>query len=676
MKSIPHRTSDLFQVPRSLWKRLCLFLIALSPTAALASAPTAYVESASVKIQPAHALPQAPNKTISISAARNEFEPFQIAIHGGSDGLRNVSASISELRGPQGALIPARNLWLYRVDLLNVTTASGSIGARGVWPDPLVPARDETLEESRRAFPFDVGADVTRAIWGEVLVPRDVPAGDYTGTIWIEGDGFSAELPIALTVYGFTLPSTPTMTTAFLAWLPNICQAHTGDAGCGGWATAATLARRYAEFALDHRITLSNVWVGQDHTQDWSGFDATFGPLLDGTANTRLSGARMTTAQITGQRTVEKFRSWAQHFRDKGWFSRLYDYTADEPPYGATFEEIPGRVQLAKEADGELDVLVTTNHVDTTNHGLLDLLDIIVPLVNHIDTPEGGNQRSAYDGFIEGGGRLWLYQSCMSHGCSFGGPTPGVNWPSYMVDVSAAKNRLMQWTIWRNRISGELYYETALAFSANPWSSVFEYSGNGDGTLFYPGTPARIGGEGHVPVASIRLKMIREGIEDFEYLHLLDTLGARDFAESVVAEVMPTAYSAHDDAGLIEAARRQLAEKIVALSGGSDPGDGDAGFPGDEDAAMGCTCTPTPPTPEPTPEGGETCATCGTDCATHECPTCPKDGNGVTSCSGCSLDSKGSRRISLGTGLLLVLIAMGWFSRRRRRRDRQSSRES
>lgn len=654
-----------------LCKCLCPCLLAIVPAACWANAPTAYFESATVKIQPSRQAPSLPAGTIAISAARNEFEPFQVAIDGGQSGIKNVTATVSDLSGPNGALISAENLWLYRVDLLDVTTPSGSIGTTGTWPDPLVPARDEILDESRRAFPFDVAAGVTRAIWGEVLVPEDAKAGHYTGSIWIEGENFSAELPIELTVYGFALPSTPTLTTAFLAWLPNICLAHTGDATCGDWNSAAQLAGRYAQLALDHRITLSNIWVGRDHTQDWSGFDAHFGPLLDGTAPTRLSGAQMTTAQITGQRTVAKFHSWAEHFRDKGWLSRLYDYTADEPPYGSTFEEIPARAQLAKDADDELAVLVTTNYANAVSHGLLDLLDIIAPIVNHIDTPEGGNQRPNYDGFLQSGGRLWLYQSCMSHGCSFGSPTPGVAWPSYMVDVSAAKNRLMQWVLWRYRISGELYYETALAFSADPWSSVYQYSGNGDGTLFYPGTPARIGGTGHVPVASIRLKMIREGIEDYEYLHLLDTLGARDFAESVAAQLMPSAYAAHDDAERIMQAKRLLAEKIEALTAenSDDPDDGGEATPPDQDAGStggatkpdsggSCTCV----APDASSQGCAPCQTCDASCPTGECASCAD--SAASSCAGCSSDVGRTSSLAL---LAVPIVALGWLGRSRRR---------
>ena len=41
--------------------------------------------------------------------------------------------------------------------------------------------------------------------------------------------------------------------------------------------------------------------------------------------------------------------------------------------------------------------------------------------------------------------------------------------------------------------------------------------GNGDGNLLYPGTPDRIGGQSFIPIASVRLKQLRDGMEDNEY---------------------------------------------------------------------------------------------------------------------------------------------------------------
>jgi hypothetical protein len=109
-----------------------------------------------------------------------------------------------------------------------------------------------------------------------------------------------------------------------------------------------------------------------------------------------------------------------------------------------------------------------------------------------------------------------------------------------MIDIPAPANRVMQWVAWKFRIEGELYFSMNEAYGPDkdPWTSVFLFGGNGDGTLFYPGRPDRIGGRTDIPIESIRLKLIREGMEDYEYLALLAKLGgsgaADEFADRIV----------------------------------------------------------------------------------------------------------------------------------------------
>ena len=92
----------------------------------------------------------------------------------------------------------------------------------------------------------------------------------------------------------------------------------------------------------------------------------------------------------------------------------------------------------------------------------------------------------------------------------------------------------MEWITWKYGIAGELYYSTIEAYGQkpDPLKDVYLFGGNGDGTLFYPGRPDVIGGKTHIPVESIRLKLIREGLEDYEYLTLLTKLGGNKEVEN------------------------------------------------------------------------------------------------------------------------------------------------
>ena len=541
------------------------FVLALLSSSAFA-ATTVFPESAMIKVKP-DAAAKTP-RPMSIAAARNEFESFQVVVKADGAGQAGVTPTASALTGTDGAVIPATAISLYKAELINLGKASGSIGKAGIWPDALVPAVDEIDGQPRNAFPMTVLPNQARAIWVDVLVPKDAKAGKYTGSITVTGTGMTETVPLELEVWDFELPSTPTLASAFLANSGAICHAHGVD--CNDPAAAAALMGKYERMALEHRITLPNIWVVKPGGGDWTQFDQSFGPLLDGTASTRLAGAKMTTAQYTwGDRSIGTLKDFAAHFTAKGWFDRVYDYTADEPPYGSQWSDISARAAQVKAADPAWKTLVTTNIDEASKNGVTGKIDIMVPIVNHMEStsaPYVGDQRPKYDAYAAGK-QLWMYQSCMSQGCSFGGSEPGASWPSYMIDVSATKNRVMQWANYKEGVTGELYWETAGTFDRDPWADQFQFGGNGDGTLFYPGTTGRIGGTSGVPVASIRLKMVREGVEDFEYLSMLAKLGDATTALALAKQVMPTAYSASDDPNGILVARAAAAKQILHLLG-------------------------------------------------------------------------------------------------------------
>jgi hypothetical protein len=101
---------------------------------------------------------------------------------------------------------------------------------------------------------------------------------------------------------------------------------------------------------------------------------------------------------------------------------------------------------------------------------------------------------------------------------------------------------------------------------------------NGDGTLFYPGKACPvgngvgcIGGTKDIPVESMRLKHIRDGREDYEYLHLLDQTGdpadaafAQETALDLFGPTLETAtFSTTVTQQSIDEARADLAARIL-----------------------------------------------------------------------------------------------------------------
>jgi hypothetical protein len=97
-------------------------------------------------------------------------------------------------------------------------------------------------------------------------------------------------------------------------------------------------------------------------------------------------------------------------------------------------------------------------------------------------------------------------------------------------------------------MNGILYWATNWwNQTPNPWLdpvtyiSGFDCSGgyvlNGEGSVIYPGDFTRMyTGQPNVdgPVSSMRFELLRDGIEDYEYLWMLNELGDKGFAEDKV----------------------------------------------------------------------------------------------------------------------------------------------
>ena len=114
-----------------------------------------------------------------------------------------------------------------------------------------------------------------------------------------------------------------------------------------------------------------------------------------------------------------------------------------------------------------------------------------------------------------------------------------------MIDAPAIMNRIFPALGYWYNASGELYWQTnfcdtctrenivgncptaslpAGEWGMDAWEDQLIMGGNGDGNLVYPGRIGRIGGTHFIPIASIRMKQLRDGMEDNEYFHTLEAV--------------------------------------------------------------------------------------------------------------------------------------------------------
>ncbi|MDC4223931.1 MAG: DUF4091 domain-containing protein [Candidatus Manganitrophus sp.] len=540
---------------------------------------------------------------VTLSAGRNEFEPFQIFIAASATALSQVNVTISDLSDGRGNVIASlangrpKNIVLYREHYLPVTSTSSLDGKLGLWPDGLVPKVDEYFGEVRRmpgetapAFPFNVAANQKQGIWVDVYVPHGTPAGLYRGTAQVTiGSAVAANIPIQLTVRDFDLPSVPSLKTAYAVGIGEVKTGHYGTAAVGDdkyWEMICL----YTKEMLLHRVSNENViwprpvWNSTTGGINWSlpaistTCNQRYPEFLSGgdpnlLPNGKLPGTKLTRARMrdgtglstTDVETVAYYRDYIDHINDMGWKSQLFYYLWDEPAYpsvsgvrrcdqsysgaaSTAWRDVYQKAKFFKDNAIDIPIMITssrqasedcfTNYLKVPDYTrYLDIWTVPNSWMN--GKPTGGfpfntNLRRSYDTIITAGKELWWYHACGSHGC--GGSETG--YPTPMADLPAIYSRTFEWLTYQYQIGyaapgpqTQLYFDTVYAyqFSTNdPWKNIYYFTGNGDGTFFYPGRPDKIGGTKHIPIPSIRLKMLREGIEDYEYLTLVEAKKERD----------------------------------------------------------------------------------------------------------------------------------------------------
>ncbi|HPC59556.1 MAG TPA: DUF4091 domain-containing protein [Verrucomicrobiota bacterium] len=160
--------------------------------------------SSAAKIQPSTPAPEQPGRAITLHSARNEYEAACLVVNP-ARSLTGVSVSAGPLAGPGGGVLPAKHLEFLQVRYLQITQATDRHSQPGWWPDPLLPIEG----------PLNLGAGSNHVFWIRVFVPKETPAGAYRGVVRLAAAECTAEAPLELVVYDFTLPDRMTCTTAF-----------------------------------------------------------------------------------------------------------------------------------------------------------------------------------------------------------------------------------------------------------------------------------------------------------------------------------------------------------------------------------------------------------------------------------------------------------------------------
>jgi hypothetical protein len=487
--------------------------------------------------------------SITLSGGRGETVDTQVIVQAPTGGLTNVNLSASALTGPGGATIPTSSITLYREYYITVTgTASYGGGSNpplgsGTYPEPLIPFNDPKTTSplcgstaSLKACNATVDAGENQPYWIDISVPRgatNTPPGTYTGNISLTSDQGNATIPITLTVWNFELPVQPSERSLWTLWAPapgntltTLDQALMRNKVMG-WYDAATNAR----------ADMTNLGL------DRSGLDGYYfiGIQCNGSYSSLPSTNQINAAAASFPAGLA-----------------LDFYLADElEGCSKAYPALKAIGRSAHAANFNVKTIMTTNKPDPN-------------LFNE------GDGRSAIDHWVllasmqqwpalpfTGDGDLWSYSSCN---------TGRGNAPEWLVDYPPINERIQAGFLnWTQGAAGILYYRAdgwTAGNTLSSWDNVDTTACGagkgrpGDGIFLYP--PGPIASTESAP--GIRLKAIRDGIQDYEYAQILNSLGQRTFVNSVIVPIATSWTNWTHSPTALESARLQLGQQLHQLS--------------------------------------------------------------------------------------------------------------
>ena len=513
--------------------------------------------------------PDSAGEAITLFAARNEFEPFQVVVRADSSG--SAILTMTSFTGPGAAALD--RIEVRRVGYVRIGQASDASSIpSGQVPDPLEPM----AFGSAQSLP----AAQNQPFWITVHVPASAPAGDYTAALTVKLGAASQDIPVRLHVFDFALP-------AAIGFDGNW---NTSFQALGG-SESLEAVRRLKDFFFEHRLVPSSVawpaglnypggieydcasgqFIAEDNAYDFS----RLGPeYIDGEGWNEVGFPSFEIMQFvnnstprpenfcgvdrgSGQAGTSEYNAkWSEflgaidaYLIARGWQGKGYYYVQNEPQDEADYEIAAYLADLTKSAAPHLRIAIS----EEPKPDIVDRLS------------DGGHSYdlwwanlSAFDPIYAAvrqglGEEVWWY-------FLYGDRPPHFN-PT-TIDHPGIETRVAFWAAWKYRLRGFAYYSVT-GWGSDPYQNPRPQGTdqNGDGFLLYPPKDGQL-------VTSIRWELLREGVEDFEYLllaaggQLPATPAVAAGCDASVASAVSSTTAFTRDASALQHLRNQLGSML------------------------------------------------------------------------------------------------------------------
>jgi len=499
---------------------------------------------------------------LKISGCRGETVSAQ-AVFRSSQDIEGVSASVTILNHRSaGYFISAEAVKLQWVRYIDINRNS-----------PGLP-RDELVVKAPNSIPdpfweetsIGVKANQAQPVWLEIDIPYDAAAGDYDGRLLVNAGTRIFYLPIELHVWNFQMPKQRHLSIINWAFSPlkpfkqikkntpeywdfitNLCKLmvrhrqtdiHEGlglinrkENDQGGYTWQTELLEKFADTVFDAGIE-------KIHLHTVAGKTAY---ILD--PNSRITPNKDSYARLAALEKLMQRRNWQ---------GRFLVAISDEPfiHHEETFAEISKRIHEASPS---------VRIIEACETDYLGELDIYVPKLNHLNL-----WYPRFDNLRKEGKEIWFYTCCHPQG----------RYPNRFLDQSLLKVRVLHWINYLYDLKGYLHWGLTQFFNEDYYSQEAISKGLplGDSAIAYPGK------EGWL--SSLRYSTQRNGIQDFEYLWVLENeikkikekvgdeafwLDPRQRPLELCKRVIWSFYDYTRDDDLLLQTRKAIAEEIESL---------------------------------------------------------------------------------------------------------------
>lgn len=419
-----------------------------------------------------------------------------------SDQSDIVTAKVSGLSYSDGkSSIPSEAFRLQCVRYMDITANSANV------------PKDELVAAAPASIPDPFWEDAERPVepkspqplWIELDVPTNIPPGEYHGELTVAGRTHQCSLPVIVRIRSFRLPEDRHQRVIQWWDFPGRGFESLKPGSEDYWkhlGQMCAMVRNYRQ--TDVRVPWELIERKADHwdttlfekyveTVFKSGLYAVhFTPLGRHTKfqlepDSRTEGVEDNIGRLAAvEQTVKKHK----------WEGRVFTSLADEPfiYHEKSYRKLLERIRKVAPDVGVVEAIETEDIGD---------LDIYVPKLSHLNLwwPH-------FEELKRQGEHVWFYTCCHPQG----------RYPNRFLDQPLILARELHWISYLYGLDGYLHWGfNWFAGEGNPYS---EKGANqwglppGDAQVAYPGRKGFVG--------SLRLSAMRDGLQDYEYLWVLE----------------------------------------------------------------------------------------------------------------------------------------------------------